>query len=104
VDLVPKKGITDVVWEVEVEEEILEKLEGAYVGYLVEDEDVQSFQNKLRMEGFHSIEVSVMGYLTVLLWSDRVEEVKEMVETVGWWCSRFEKLVPWSAELVTISG
>jgi hypothetical protein len=30
-----------------------------------------------------------------------VEEVKEMVETVGWWGSLFEKVVPWSPELVS---
>jgi hypothetical protein len=37
----------------------------------------------------------------VLLWSDRVGEVKEVVETVGGWCSLFEKVLPWSPELVT---
>ncbi|KAK2377288.1 hypothetical protein QL285_077987 [Trifolium repens] len=42
-----------------------------------------------------------MGYRKILLWSDRLEEVKEVVETVGWWCSLFEKVVPWSPEIVT---
>ncbi|MCI11733.1 RNA-binding protein 25-like, partial [Trifolium medium] len=98
---VANRDAAEVVWEVEVEEERLAKLEGAYVGYLVEEKDVVSIQNNLRMDGFHCIKVSAMGYLTILLWSEQANEVKEMVETVGWWCSLFEKVVPWSPELVT---
>jgi hypothetical protein len=30
-----------------------------------------------------------------------VGEVKEVVENVGWWCSLFERLVPWAPELVS---
>ncbi|MCI57418.1 hypothetical protein A2U01_0078669, partial [Trifolium medium] len=41
------RSTKDVVWEVEVEEEMLAKLEGAYVGYLVEERDVQAIQNQL---------------------------------------------------------
>jgi hypothetical protein len=33
---------TEVVWEVEVEEERMSKLEGAYVGFLTEDRDVHT--------------------------------------------------------------
>jgi hypothetical protein len=91
----------EVVWEVEVEEERLSKLEGAYVGYLVEERDVQTIQNNFRMDGFHGLNVCTMGFMTVLIWSNKVEEVKEVVETVGWWCSLFEKVVPWSPELVS---
>ncbi|GAU32573.1 hypothetical protein TSUD_218320 [Trifolium subterraneum] len=97
-----KKVVADeVVWEVEVEEERLVGLKGAYVGYLVEEKDVQSIQNNFRMSGFHSLRVIVMGYKQILLWSDKADEVKEVVETVGWWCSLFERVVPWSQELIT---
>ncbi|MCI09501.1 RNA recognition motif, partial [Trifolium medium] len=86
------KEVPEVVWEVEVEEERLMNLEGAYVGYLVEDKDAHSLQNNFRMSGFHNLRVCVLGHMAVLFWSDKVDEVKEMVETVGWWCSLFEKL------------
>jgi hypothetical protein len=36
---------TEVVWEVEVEEERMSKLEGAYVGFMTEDRDVHTIQN-----------------------------------------------------------
>jgi hypothetical protein len=73
----------EVVWEVKVEEERLAKLEGAYVGYLVEDSDALSIQNNFRMDGFQDLSVCVMGFRMVLLWSNKAEEVKEVVETVG---------------------
>ncbi|MCH83913.1 RNA recognition motif, partial [Trifolium medium] len=91
----------EVVWEVEVEEERMAGLKGAYVGYLVEEKDVQSIQNNLRMSGFHSLRVTAMGHKQILLWSDKADEVKEVVESVGWWCSLFESVVPWSPELIT---
>jgi hypothetical protein len=94
-------GVPEVVWEVEVEEERLRKLEGAYVGYLVENRDIHSIQNNLRMDGYNGVNVTAMGHLMVLMWSERVGEVKEVVETVGWWCSLFEKVIPWSPELVS---
>ncbi|GAU25569.1 hypothetical protein TSUD_260030 [Trifolium subterraneum] len=92
---------TEVVWEVEVEGERSANLEGAYVGYLVDDLDAQTMQNNFRMGGYESLMVTVLGYKTVLLWSVKKEEVKEVVETVGWWCTLFEKVIPWSPELVT---
>jgi hypothetical protein len=93
--------VPEIVWEVEVEEDRMMKLEGAYVGYLVEDRDIQTIQNNFRMDGYNGLNVTAMGHLMVLLWSDRVGEVKEVVETVGGWCSLFEKIVPWSPELVS---
>jgi hypothetical protein len=42
-----------------------------------------------------------MGYRKILLWSEKKDEVKEMFETVGWLCSLFEKVVPWSPELIS---
>jgi hypothetical protein len=50
----PKQPI---VWEVEVEDEVLVKLEGAYVGYLSEDKDSQMLQKQFRMNGFHNLKV-----------------------------------------------
>jgi hypothetical protein len=91
----------EVVWEVEVEEDRLSKLEGAYVGFLVEDKDAQSIQNNFCMDGFSNLQVCEMGYRKILLWSEKTEVVKEVLGTVGWWCSLFEKVVPWSPELVS---
>jgi hypothetical protein len=90
-----------IVWEVEVEEEVLAMLEGAYVGYLAEDKEAHILQNQFRMNGFHNLKVSSLGFAKILLWSDKVGEVKEVVETVGWWCSLFERLVPWSPLLTS---
>ncbi|MCH90768.1 DUF4283 domain protein, partial [Trifolium medium] len=92
---------TEVIWEVEVEDEVMAKLGGAYVGYLSVDKDPITFQNQLRMEGFVSIKVCALGYLKILLWSDKVGEAKEVVESVGWWCSMFERVVPWSPDLIS---
>jgi hypothetical protein len=89
------------VWEVDVEDERVTNLEGAYVGFLVEDKEVQTLQNNFRMSGFHSLRVIAMGHMQVLLWSDKADEVKEVVETAGWWCSLFQSVVPWSPELVS---
>ncbi|PNX60235.1 hypothetical protein L195_g051821, partial [Trifolium pratense] len=60
----------EVVWEVDVEAEKAACLEGAFVGYLVEDKDVQSIQNNFRMGGFHNLRVTNMGFRQVLMWSD----------------------------------
>jgi hypothetical protein len=92
-----------VVWEVEVEEDRMMKLEGACLGYLVENTNAQSIQNNFHMDGFLSLKVCALGYMKVLIWSDKVEEVKEIMETVGWWCSLFEKVIPWSPDVVVNS-
>jgi hypothetical protein len=89
------------VWEVEVEEEVLAKLGGAYVGYLSKDTEAQTIQNQFRMDGFHNLKICSLGFMKILLWSDKVGEVKEVVESMGWWCSLFERVVPWSPLLVS---
>ncbi|GAU42410.1 hypothetical protein TSUD_324650 [Trifolium subterraneum] len=91
----------EVVWEVEVDDEVLTKLEGAYVGYLADGKEAISIQNRFRMGGFQSLKICALGYRMILLWSDKVGEVKEVIESVGWWCSLFEKVVPWSPTLVS---
>jgi hypothetical protein len=93
--------VPEVIWEVEVEEDRMMKLEGAYVGYLVEDRNIQTIQNNFRMDGFYGLNVTAMGHRMVLLWSDIGGEVKKVIENVGWWCSLFEKVIPWSPELVS---
>jgi hypothetical protein len=86
---------------VEEDEEVKAKLGGAYVGYLAEDKDHITLQDNFRMEGMINFKVNVLGFRMVLLWSDKVGEVKGVVESVGWWSSLFEKVVPWSPELVS---
>jgi hypothetical protein len=76
-------------------------LAGAYVGFLVEDKDPLSIQNSFRMDGFKQLKVCALGYQKIHLWSETAGEVKEVVEKVGWWCYLFEKVVPWTPELVT---
>jgi hypothetical protein len=94
---VPK---AEVLWEVE-EEEMVARLAGAYVGYLVDDSDPFNIQSNFRMHGLSQLKVCALGFRKVLLWSEKIGEVKEVVETVGWWCSLFERVVPWSPELTT---
>ncbi|GAU41797.1 hypothetical protein TSUD_379350 [Trifolium subterraneum] len=95
------RNSAEIVWEVEVEEEVETKLGGAYVGYLIEDKDPHTIQNNFRMGGLSTFKVNAFGFMKVLLWSDKVGEVKEVVESVGWWCSLFSRVVPWSSNLVT---
>jgi hypothetical protein len=54
------------------------------VGYLVEDKEVISIQNQFRMDGLHNLKVYSLGYLKILLWSAKVGEVKEVLESEGW--------------------
>jgi RNA recognition motif-containing protein len=100
---VATKVTPEVIWEVEVEEARMMRLEGACVGYLIEEKDVQAIQYDFNMNGFENLKVCSLGHLQVLLWSEKPGEVKEVIGTVGWWCSLFEKMVPWSPELVSSS-
>ncbi|KAK2442416.1 hypothetical protein QL285_013611 [Trifolium repens] len=100
---VATKVTPEVIWEVEVEEARMMRLEGACVGYLIEEKDVQAIQYDFNMNGFENLKVCSLGHLQVLLWSEKPGEVKEVMGTVGWWCSLFEKMVPWSPELVSSS-
>ncbi|GAU40140.1 hypothetical protein TSUD_163090 [Trifolium subterraneum] len=99
--VVDNQLMSEVLWEVEVEDEVLAKLEGAFVGYLAVDMEAITIQNQFRMDGFQNMKICVLGYRKILLWSDKVGEVKELMESVGWWCSLFEKVVPWSPTLAS---
>jgi hypothetical protein len=92
---------TDIVWEVEVEAEVLAKLKGAYVGFLVEHKDYSEIQRNFTLDGYHNITVSPLGHLMVLLSSTVAGEVKEVVQTVGWWCTWFDRFEEWSPDLVS---
>ncbi|KAK2412589.1 hypothetical protein QL285_047766 [Trifolium repens] len=92
---------SNIVWEVEEEEEVKTRLRGAYVGYLTEEKDPMLLQNNFRMAGFENLTVCALGFMKVLLWSDKEEEVKTVIQSVGWWCSLFERLVPWSPDLIS---
>jgi hypothetical protein len=91
----------DVVWEVEVETEAMERLRGAVVGFLTETKDCTTIQQNLVMDGYHNIQVIPYGHRKVLLMSKVEGEVKELIGTVGWWCTWFERFEVWSPELVS---
>jgi hypothetical protein len=54
-----------VVWEVEVEDEVLARLGG------------------VRMGGFQNLNVCSLGFMKILIWSDKVGEVKEVKSEVS---------------------
>jgi hypothetical protein len=58
-----------------VEEEVLAKLGGAYLGYLAKDTESQTIQNQFRMDGFHNLKICSLGFMKILPWSDTVGEV-----------------------------
>ncbi|MCH83309.1 hypothetical protein A2U01_0004128, partial [Trifolium medium] len=91
----------DVVWEVEVEEDKIALLRGAYVGFLSENVEVHQLQHYFIMDGYHNIKITILGYQKVLLSSSKEEEVKEIVGSAGWWCKWFDRFVPWSPASVS---
>ncbi|MCH92530.1 endonuclease/exonuclease/phosphatase family protein, partial [Trifolium medium] len=95
------QNLTEVVWEVEVEPESVAKLKGAFVGFLAEYKETLEIQQKLVLDGFQKIKVSPLGHLRVLLSSDVEGEVKDLVRTVGWWSTWFDRFEEWSPEHVS---
>jgi RNA recognition motif-containing protein len=63
----------EVIWEVEVEDEMLMKLRGAYVGYLAEDKEAKTIQNQFRMDGFQKMKICSLRFRKILLWSEMVD-------------------------------
>jgi hypothetical protein len=90
-----------VAWEVEAEAEMVDKLQGAYVGFLAESHELQTIQNNFLMDGYHNLKVIWLGYRKVLLISTVVGEVAELVGSVGWWCTWFERFEAWSPDMVS---
>jgi hypothetical protein len=94
-------GVHEVVWEVEVESELMAKLNGAYVGFLAEAFEVQTIQHNFLMDGYHSLKVILLGHRKVLLTSTAVGEVEELVGSVWWWSTWFDRFELWSPESVS---
>jgi hypothetical protein len=90
-----------VVWEVEVEAGVVAKLSGAFVGFLNEDRDHQAIQQNFILDGYSNVRITPLGHLKVLISSSVAEEVRELVGTVGWWCTWFNRFEEWSPELVS---
>jgi hypothetical protein len=53
------------------------------------------------MDGFQNIKVSPLGHLRVLISNDMESEAKEMVGSVGWWCTWFDRFEEWSLDFVS---
>jgi hypothetical protein len=90
-----------VEWEVEVVPEALARLKGSYVGYLSECREHALIQRTFIMDGYHNLKITPLGHLKVLISSTMEGEVKEVVGTVGWWCTWFEKFEEWSPAWVS---
>jgi hypothetical protein len=91
----------EVVWEVEAEAEMTALLKGAVVGFLTEPRDCLTIQQNLVMDGYQNIKVIPLGHRKVLLTSKEDGDVQDLIGTVGWWCTWFEKFEDWSPELVS---
>jgi hypothetical protein len=94
-------GSVTVTWEVEVETEAVNMLKGSYVGLLTENKDHQSIQRSFIMDGYQHIRVKALGHMKVLISSSVEGEVKEIANSVGWWCTVFEKFEEWSPSWVS---
>jgi hypothetical protein len=91
----------EVTWEVEVEAEMVTKLKGSVVGFLSEHRDPHVIQQNFIMDGYPNLKITPLGHLKVLLSSPVMGEVQEVVGSVGWWCTWFERFEEWSPELVS---
>jgi hypothetical protein len=91
----------EVVWEVEVEEESVAKIKGAYVGFLVKHKESSDIQQNFMLDGYQNLKVTPLGHLRVLISSLVEGQVKEVLGSVGWWCSWFERIEEWSPNLVS---
>jgi hypothetical protein len=94
-------GSDPVTWEVEVEADAVNKLKGSFVGVLSEHKNHQALQRNFIMGGYHKIKVKPLGHLKVLISSEVEGEVKEIVNSVGWWCTCFERFEEWSPKWVS---
>jgi hypothetical protein len=94
-------GGGEVTWEVEVENEAVARLKGAYVGFLTQTRDHLLIQRNFIMDGYQHIKITPLGHLKVLISSSVEGEVKELVGCVGWWCNWFDKFEEWSPMLTS---
>ncbi|GKV02944.1 hypothetical protein SLEP1_g15318 [Rubroshorea leprosula] len=76
-------------------------LEGCYVGTTHSVEMVRNLQEKFYMEGYFNYRVRAMGGRLVLMDCEDREELKDLVESASEWLGQwFEKVCPWSPELI----
>ncbi|KAK2418637.1 hypothetical protein QL285_040814 [Trifolium repens] len=92
-------GVTE--WEVEVEPEAMSRLKGSYVGYLTESKEHALIQRTFTLDGYHNLKITPLGHMKVLISSSVEGEVKELIGTVGWWCTWFERFEEWSTAWVS---
>jgi hypothetical protein len=85
-----------VVWEVEVEEDMVGLLRWAYVGFLLEDVGAHQLQQFFIMDGYHCVRVITLGHRKVLLTSSKEGDIRDIVGSAGWWCKWVDRFVPWS--------
>jgi hypothetical protein len=86
--------------EVEVIPDMLQSLEGSWVGRLMEGVEVRALQTKLWLAGFHTIRVIVMGRDIVLISSSSGEELRGPLCKKGWWGGLLFDIKRWTPNLV----
>jgi hypothetical protein len=77
------------------------KLQGAYVGFLSEPHEYQIVQQKFKMDGYNNLNIIPLGHKKVLLQSVVRGEVEELVTSVRWWSTWFDRFEEWSPEAVS---
>jgi len=89
--------------EIRPSEELLEWLQGSYVGELYQDLDSKEVQQMLVMEGLAVVKVTGMGDKMVLLQIDGNREIEEVTRNhKEWWESMFSKISKWSPNKVAV--
>lgn len=82
--------------------EMLEVLNGSFVGFLRQHRDARLLQHCFVMEGLEGISVSDMGVQMVLLQSENSGDIaKAREEHKVWWDGLFVDIKPWTPNLVS---
>jgi hypothetical protein len=95
-----KSAVQTPTTEVEVVGEVMEVLEGSYVGRLKKGVEVRALQMKLWLAGMHAVRAVAMGSGMVLLFRDSGDEVGEPVRNLDWWGGLLTEIKTWSPNLV----
>jgi hypothetical protein len=88
--------------EIPVHEASLKKLKQCVVGFFKETMDIQTFNERLMLEGQHEVKATFMGGNMVLLScpsEGELEEVRKLNKK--WWDNCFLKVIPWRPSLVS---
>jgi hypothetical protein len=86
--------------EVEVVPEVMNSLEGSFVGRLGEGVEVRALQTKLWLSGLLSITVVVMGGDLVLISNSSGDEVRGPITNKGWWGGLLFDIKRWTPNMV----